>query len=184
MSEDQIATPDTVIAFWRDAGKDRWWKKNDDFDSEVTLRFMATWLAASRAELASWESSDEGLLALIIVLDQFPRNMFRGDPRSYATDAQALAVAQRAIGVGVDGRVEKDFQQFVYMPFMHAEQLAHQLRCVELFRAAENTFNLKFAEEHADIIRRFGRFPHRNKILDRDTTKAEQVFLDSGGFSG
>lgn len=179
-----IAMPNEVISFWREAGKDRWWKKNDDFDRDVTSRFMATWLSASRGDLAFWESSDEGLLALIIVLDQFPRNMFRGDPRSFVTDAQALAVAERAVERGTDLRVENDFQQFVYMPFMHSEQLAHQHRCVELFRAAENTFNLKFAEEHADIIRRFGRFPHRNKILDRDTTTEEQVFLDSGGFSG
>ncbi len=180
---DNISATD-VIRFWREAGKDRWWKKNDEFDREVASRFMNTWLAASRGELASWQSSDEGLLALIILLDQFPRNMFRGDPRSFATDAQALAVAERAIAGGTDARVEKDFQQFIYMPFMHSEQLAHQERCVELFRVAENTFNLKFAEEHADIIHRFGRFPHRNKILDRDTTTEEQVFLDSGGFSG
>ena len=177
-------SPADIVSFWRAAGEDRWFKKDDAFDREITQRFMTTWLTASRGELTSWQSSDEGLLALIIVLDQFPRNMFRGDPRSYATDAQALAVAERAIEVGADARVEKDFQQFVYMPFMHAEELVRQQRCVELFRAAENTFNLKFAEEHADIIRRFGRFPHRNKILDRVTTAEEQVFLDSGGFSG
>ncbi len=177
-------SPADIVSFWRAAGEDRWFKKDDAFDREITQRFMATWLAASRGELASWETSDAGRLALIIVLDQFPRNMFRGDPRSYATDAQALAVAERAIAGGTDARVEKDFQQFVYMPFMHSEQLAHQERCIELFRAAENTFNLKFAEEHADIIRRFGRFPHRNKVLYRDTTTEEQVFLDSGGFSG
>lgn len=179
-----IATPHDVISFWRDAGEKRWWEKNADFDREIVARFKPTWEAASRGELASWEATDDGALALIIVLDQFPRNMFRNDPRTYATDALALKAAERAIARGLDTRVDKEMQQFVYMPFMHSEELVHQERCVELFKAADNTFNLGFAEDHADIVRRFGRFPHRNKILGRTTTADEQAFLDNGGFSG
>lgn len=179
-----IETPDDVIGFWRAAGEKRWWEKNPDFDREIVTRFMPTWEAASRGELASWEASDDGALALIIVLDQFPRNMFRNDPRTHATDDLALAAAERALSKGVDTRIDKEMQQFVYMPFMHSEELKHQERCVDLFRAAGNTFNLKFAQEHAEIIRRFGRFPHRNRILGRETTADEQAFLESGGFSG
>ncbi len=179
-----IATPDDVISFWRAAGPDRWWKKDAAFDREVTSRFMATWEAASHGELSSWEASDDGSLALIIVLDQFPRNMFRNDPRTYATDELALRTSERALSKGVDTRVDAEMQQFVYMPFMHSEELKHQERCVELFKAAGNTFNLGFAEDHADIVRRFGRFPHRNTILGRETTADEQAFLDGGGFSG
>jgi uncharacterized protein (DUF924 family) len=159
-------------------------EKDAAFDTEITSRFMPTWEAASRGQLASWETTDDGALALIIVLDQFPRNMFRNDPRTYATDDLALKAAERALSKGVDKRVANELQQFVYMPFMHSEELKHQERCVELFKAAGNTFNLGFAEDHADIVRRFGRFPHRNKILGRETTADEQAFLDSGGFSG
>lgn len=179
-----IATPDDVVRFWRDAGEKRWWEKNADFDRAIVTRFMPTWEAASRGELASWEATDEGALALIIVLDQFPRNMFRNDPQTYATDGLALQVATRAIEKGIDARIDKELQQFVYMPFMHSEELTHQERCVDLFRSAGNTFNLKFAIDHADIVRRFGRFPHRNKVLGRETTADEQAFLDNGGFSG
>lgn len=179
-----VATPGDIITFWREAGEKRWWEKNADFDREIISRFKPTWEAASRGELTSWEATDDGALALIIVLDQFPRNMFRNDPRTYTTDDLALQIAQRALSKGVDQRVDNELQQFVYMPFMHSEELKHQERCVELFKAVGNTFNLGFAEDHADIVRRFGRFPHRNKILGRETTTDEQAFLDNGGFSG
>jgi uncharacterized protein (DUF924 family) len=117
------------------------------------------------------------------VLDQFPRNMFRDDIRTYSSDALAREVASRAIDRGADLRVDAALLEFLYMPFMHSEQLADQLRCVDLFRSAGNAENLKYAEGHADIIRRFGRFPHRNRVLQRITTPEEQAFLDQGGFS-
>ena len=105
-----------------------------------------------------------------IVLDQFPRNMFRGDARTYATDALAREVAGRAIDRGTDARIDPVLVEFLYMPFMHSEELADQLRCVELFRKSGNADNLGYAERHADIVRRFGRFPHRNRLLGRATT--------------
>jgi len=183
MTETNVAPAD-ILAFWRDAGPDRWYKRDDAFDAELRRRFLALWQKASAGELSSWEASDDGALALVIVLDQFPRNMFRGDARTYASDALAREVAHRAIGCGVDARIDPALRQFLYLPFNHSEHLADQLRCIELTRAAGNAENLKWAEHHADIVRRFGRFPHRNAHLGRATTAEEQVFLEHGGFAG
>ena len=184
MAGGDSATPAEILSFWREAGRDRWYEKDDAFDAEVRRRFLDLWRKAAAGELASWEASDGGALALTIVLDQFPRNMFRGDPRAYATDAMAREVAARAIDRGADARIEPPLLQFLYLPFMHSEHLDDQIRCVELFRKVGNAENLRYAEDHADIIRRFGRFPHRNHLLDRATTPQEQAFLDEGGFSG
>jgi uncharacterized protein (DUF924 family) len=118
------------------------------------------------------------------VLDQFPRNMFRGDRRVYATDVQARNVAVGAIERGLDTRIDPALRAFLYMPLMHSEDLTDQQRCVELFSRGGDPENLKYARDHADIIRRFGRFPHRNRMLGRTTTADEAAFLDSGGFSG
>ena len=145
---------------------------------------MGLWQEAAAGKLSSWEASDDGALALTIVLDQFPRNMFRGDLRTYATDPLAREVAGRAIARGADARIDPVLIEFIYMPFMHSEHLPDQLRCVELFRQTGNAENLGYAERHADIVRRFGRFPHRNRLLGRATTADEQAFLDAGGFSG
>jgi uncharacterized protein (DUF924 family) len=177
-------TPADIITFWTDAGWDRWYAKNDDFDAEITRRFRALWDEAVAGNLSSWEASDEGTLALILVLDQFPRNMFRNDPRAFSSDRLACDLTIKAVARGVDQRVDQQMQQFVYMPLMHSEDLADQERCCALFRATGETDNLKFADEHADIIRRFGRFPHRNRVLGRSTTAEEQAFLDAGGFGG
>ena len=185
MTDARIATPADVIAFWREAGRDRWYKHDDAFDAEIRSRFLATWQEAAAGELSSWEASDEGALALTIVLDQFPRNIFRQDAQTFASDALAREVAGRAIDRGVDQRVDPLLREFLYLPFMHSEHLADQQRCVALIRkAGGHPDNLKYAEDHADIIRRFGRFPHRNRILGRPTTPEEQAFLDAGGFSG
>jgi len=177
-------TPAEILAFWREAGRERWYKRDDAFDAAVRARFLDLWQRAAAGELSSWEATDDGALALVIVLDQFPRNMFRGDVRTWSSDPLAREVADRAIARGVDRRIEAALLEFIYMPFMHSELLADQLRCVELFRETGNTDNLGYAEDHAGIIRRFGRFPHRNRILGRTTTPEEQAFLDSGGFSG
>jgi len=184
MSEAGEAGTAEVLAFWRGAGEDRWYKKDSAFDDEVRRRFLGLWQSAAAGGLSAWEASDDGALALTIVLDQFPRNMFRGDPRAYATDAMAREVAARAIERGTDARIDPALLQFLYLPFMHSEHLSDQLRCVELFRKAGSAENREYAEHHADIIRRFGRFPHRNYLLDRRTTPQEQAFLDEGGFSG
>ena len=176
-------TPAGILAFWRDAGPKRWYTPDDAFDADVRRRFFGLWQRAAAGELSSWETSDDGALALVIVLDQFPRNMFRGDARTYASDALARAVAHRAIEHGVDARIDPSLREFLYLPFNHSEHLSDQLRCIELTRAAGNAENLKWAEHHAAIIRRFGRFPHRNRLLGRATTPEEQAFLDEGGFS-
>jgi uncharacterized protein (DUF924 family) len=173
-----------VLAFWRQAGADRWYTRDDAFDAEISNRYLDLWRKAAAGELSTWEESDGGALALIIVLDQFPRNMFRGDPKTYASDAMARDVANRAIARGADLRVADDLREFFYLPFMHSEHLPDQQRCVDLFRKEGGADNLRYAEDHAAIIRRFGRFPHRNHILGRATTAEEQVFLDEGGFSG
>ena len=178
-----LVTPAEILAFWRDAGPARWYSRDDAFDGEVRRRFLGLWQRAAAGELSSWETSDDGALALVIVLDQFPRNMFRDDIRTYASDAQAREVAHRAVERGVDARIDGALREFLYLPFMHSEHLADQLRCIELSRAAGHTESLKWAEHHADIIRRFGRFPHRNGLLGRPTTPDEQAFLDQGGFS-
>jgi uncharacterized protein (DUF924 family) len=177
-------TPSGILAFWREAGRERWYKRDDAFDAEIRRRFLALWQRAAAGELASWETSDEGALALVILLDQFPRNMFRGTPQAFASDAQARDVARRAIARGVDRRVDPILVEFLYLPFMHSEHLADQLHCVALFENTDNAENLKYAREHADIIERFGRFPHRNNVLGRDSTEEEQAFLDGGGFAG
>ena len=182
MDEDPV-TPAGILAFWRDAGPDRWYSRDDAFDAEVRRRFFGLWQRAAAGELSSWETSDDGALALVILLDQFPRNMFRGDARTHASDRLAREVTHRAIERGVGARIDGALREFLYLPFMHSEHLPDQLRCIELSRAAGHAENLKWAQHHADIIRRFGRFPHRNRLLSRATTPDEQAFLDEGGFS-
>jgi uncharacterized protein (DUF924 family) len=177
-------TPDDILAFWREAGHEHWYTKNATFDADVRRQFFGLWQRAAAGELSSWETSDDGALALVIILDQFPRNMFRDDAMTYSTDPQALETASRAIARGAEARIDPILLEFLYMPFMHSEQLSDQLRCVELFRKVGDVDNIGYAQDHADIIRQFGRFPHRNRILGRTTTPEEQAFLDSGGFSG
>ncbi|MGE9009837.1 DUF924 family protein [Leptospira interrogans] len=184
MTDARDTAPDDVLSFWREAGHDRWYRRDEMFDVEVCRRFLDLWQQAAAGGLSSWEATDEGALALTIVLDQFPRNIFRGDARAYASDALARDVAARAIDRGADKRIDPLLLEFLYMPFMHSEHLPDQLRCIELFGGTSNTENQEYAELHADIIRRFGRFPHRNPMLGRETTPEEQAFLDAGGFSG
>jgi len=184
MTDAHSPTPVEILTFWREAGRDRWYMRDDAFDAELRHRYLELWRKASTGELSSWEGSDEGALALTIILDQFPRNMFRDDVLAYSSDMMARDVAGRALDRGVDALIDPGLREFLYMPFMHSEHLPDQQRCIELFRRSSNADNLKYAEEHAAIIRRFGRFPHRNRILDRTMTPDEQAFLDAGGFSG
>ncbi len=177
-------TPQTVLAFWREAGPDKWFNRNEAFDSEIRSRFLATYEAAAAGKLQAWLKDAEGALALILVLDQFPRNMFRNDKRAYAADALARQVADRAIESGYDVVFPTAERVFFYLPFEHSEDHADQERCIALVAALGDADLLKWAEVHADIIRRFGRFPHRNVVLGRTTTAEEQSFLDDGGFSG
>jgi uncharacterized protein (DUF924 family) len=172
-----------VVDFWREAGHALWFAKNDDFDRRFRERFLTLHEAATRGELSGWLSTAEGALALMVLLDQFPRNAFRGTPRMYATDAMAREIAQAAIEAGYDRSVEPELQVFFYLPFGHSEDLTDQERAVALC-ARLGQPHLSFAEGHRNIVRRFGRFPHRNTILGRKTTEEEQRFLDDGGFSG
>ena len=179
-----IAEPKDVLAFWRAAGPDKWFAKDDAFDAACREKFLTTYEAAAAGGLSAWESTADDTLALVIVLDQFPRNMFRGDARTYAADPLARDVANRAIARGFDRQLVLSDRQFLYLPFEHSELLGDQERACSLFRATGNGELIKWAELHIDIIRRFGRFPHRNKILGRDSTVEEQVFLEQGGFTG
>ncbi|MGH6726977.1 MAG: DUF924 family protein [Pseudolabrys sp.] len=173
-----------VVSFWRAAGADRWYKKDAAFDEEIRARFLKLYEAAAAGRFAGWEQDVEGALALLILLDQFPRNMFRGSPRAFACDGQARAITAGAIVRGFDSQVEPALRQFFYVPFEHSEDLADQQRGIALYKAAGDAEGLKWAGLHAGIIRRFGRFPHRNLALGRVTTPEEQKFLDEGGFSG
>jgi uncharacterized protein (DUF924 family) len=180
----EVRTPAEVLAFWREAGPEKWFAKDDAFDAAIRERFLPTYETAAAGRLSEWEAQSESALALLIVLDQFPRNMFRNDARTFAADPLALAIAKRAVAAGRDSEVTLSERQFMYLPFEHSEQLADQERACELLGATGDADLLKWAELHADIIRRFGRFPHRNAVLGRATTAEEQAFLDGGGFKG
>ena len=181
---DGLATPQAVLDFWFGADPKKWYVKDEAFDASIRARFLSTYEAAKAGQLADWEATPESALALVIVLDQFPRNMFRGSPRTFATDPLALAVAKRALARDFDRPLELARRNFFYLPFQHSENLADQEQGVELSRRNSDAEALKWAELHADIIRRFGRFPHRNAVLGRATTPEEQAFLDGGGFAG
>jgi len=179
----RLATPDEVLGFWREAGPERWFSKDETFDQVCRDRFLPTYEAAARGDLNEWELTPDGALAVILLLDQFPRNMFRGQRETYKTDPVALMVADRAIERGFDGQVEPAFRRFFYLPFMHSESLADQERSVTLNEALGED-SIKWARHHHDIIVRFGRFPHRNAVLGRETTPEEEAFLKESDFRG
>ena len=173
----------SVTEFWRDAGYAAWFEKNDAFDADFRSRFLELHYAAARRECDGWNGYAEGSLALMILLDQFPRNCFRGTGHMCATDPLARYFADKAIAAGQDLELQEPVRVFLYLPFEHSESLADQQRSVELTAARAPDY-LKYAEEHLEIIRRFGRFPHRNHMLGRETTADEKAFLAGGGFSG
>jgi uncharacterized protein (DUF924 family) len=175
--------PADVLAFWREAGPSRWFRKDNAFDDQFRARFLGTHEAAVRGEFDGWALEPEGALALLILLDQFPRNAFRGNPRMFESDAKARAIARQAVEAGLDDQIEADLRNFVYLPFMHSEQLADQDLGVDLARKLGGE-PLRYAILHRDIIEKFGRFPHRNAVLGRATMPDEQRFLDDGGFAG
>jgi uncharacterized protein (DUF924 family) len=173
-----------ILAFWRAAGDKRWFKQDDAFDAELRKSFAAVYEDAAAGRLGGWENTADSALALVIVLDQFPRNMYRNTARAFAADALARAIAERAIARGFDQQVAVPERMFFYLPFEHSEDLKDQERSIALMRSTGDADLVKWAELHADIIRRFGRFPHRNGVLGRTTTAEEQAFLDGGGFKG
>ncbi|GGC90921.1 DUF924 family protein [Chelatococcus reniformis] len=178
------STIDAVLAAWRAAGPERWFAREEGFDRLLRERFLDVQAAAADGRLAGWEETPSGALALVLALDQFPRNMFRGTPRAFASDAAARAVSRRAIARGFDRAVEPELRPFFYLPFMHSEAAGDQDYCVRLYETLGSEDDLRWARGHRDIIARFGRFPHRNAVLGRPTTEAEQAFLDDGGFAG
>lgn len=178
-----MTTAKDVIAFWRDAGRKAWFAKNKAFDDRFRDAFAGAHEEAADGALSDWEASAEGALALILLLDQFPRNCFRGTARMFATDARAVAAANRAIQAGHDLATEEALRAFFYLPYEHAEDRALQDLAVKLCQPLGDD-SLHYAEVHRDIIRRFGRFPHRNRILGRVSTPEELQFLKDGGFAG
>ncbi|MCK8463714.1 DUF924 domain-containing protein [Aliiroseovarius sp. S1339] len=183
-----MTEPRDIIAFWIDeVGPKGWYEASDALDEEIRARFMADWQAAHDGARDHWKTSADGALGFLILTDQFPRNMFRGDARSFATDPAARACADYAIEHGLDMQIALPDRQFFYMPFMHSEAMEDQDRCIALMaeRMAETPGqgDTLHARVHREIINRFGRFPYRNDALGRDTTPEERAFIDDGGYT-
>jgi uncharacterized protein (DUF924 family) len=172
-----------VVSFWIEAGPALWFAKNPEFDARFRGRFVREHEAAARGELQHWQDTPDGALALVLLLDQFPRNAFRGTPRMYDTDALARQVARQAFEARFDREIAMELRKFFVLPFAHSEDLADQERSVALARRT-GADDLAHAEHHRDIVRRFGRFPHRNAILGRESTPAESEYLANGGYGG
>jgi len=183
LANESLAGAEDVVAFWREAGPGMWFAKDPEFDRRFRERFADLYAAAKGGMLGYWQRTATGSLGLILLLDQYPRNSFRGTPAMYATDADARRAADIAIAAGHDREVEPGLQVFMYLPFGHSESLVDQDRAVELVRRLGEP-ELSHAMRHRDIIRQFGRFPHRNPILGRAMRPEEQRYLDNGGYSG
>lgn len=172
-----------VLTFWEEAGPEAWYRQDDSFDRTIRDRFGKLWDSAATGACDNWARGPRGALALIVLLDQFPRNMFRMSPLAFGTDAHALRIASLALSRGWDLKVNGPLRQFFYMPFMHSEHLTDQDRSVRLMKARmEGTDNLLHARAHREVIRRYGRFPYRNAALGRASTPAEEAFLSGGGY--
>ena len=176
-----MATAREVVEFWRQAGMESWFNGGEAFDRQCEARFLDAHLAAGRGEYESWLGSAEGTLALMVLLDQIPRNVFRGSGHAFATDGLALHYAAQALAAGHDRQVEPELRAFFYLPWEHSEDMADQQRAVELFTALGNKVYADYAIAHREVIARFGRFPHRNRALGRVNTPGEQAWLDAGG---
>jgi uncharacterized protein (DUF924 family) len=186
--------PGEVLDFWfgreGEEGygefREAWFQKDEEFDRQVRSRFLDDYERAARGEYDRWQEEPESCLALVILLDQFPRNLFRGDPRTHAADDKALVISSEALQKGLDRELLTFQRHFLYMPFMHSEDLEDQRRSVALFRELADEGGpdvTEYAEGHRDIVERFGRFPHRNEVLDRRTTPEEAEFLEQPGSS-
>lgn len=179
-----IVTPEDILGFWFDeAGPKNWFKQSDAFDAKIRQRFEETTLTLA-TDIAGWDLSPDTMLALIIALDQFPRNMYRRTKAAFTFDDKALGHAEIMTDKGWDLKIDQSRRSFVYMPFMHSEDMSAQNECVRLMdMRLENASNLHHAKEHRKVIERFGRFPHRNDILERESTAEEIAFLKSGGYA-
>lgn len=179
-------TPKEIIDFWfSDKVKKRWFSSTPEFDKRLTEKYEAVWEKASSGGLDEWSDDPDGCLALLIILDQFPLNMFRGQAKSFKTERRSVEIARNAVKKELDQKIYKDKLAFLYMPFMHSEDLADQDMSVKLYRENNLEANIAFAEHHREIIRRFGRFPHRNRILGRESSADETRYLASeNAFTG
>lgn len=177
-------TPDDVIDFWLAAGEERWFTKDAAFDDQLSMRFKDALARARDGAFDDWAQTPRGMLALILMLDQFSRNIHRDSPLAFAADSKALALAEQAVARGDHLAFPPPLAMWFIMPFEHAEDLDAQRRCVALFAARHSDDTVHWAKLHLDIIERFGRFPHRNAILGRESTHEELAFLTAGGFSG
>lgn len=177
-----MITDQQIIDFWFTELKPKsWWSKDPNLDQEIKRRFGETHRAATQCELFSWRTSAYGRLAEIIILDQFSRNIFRGQKQAWAYDSLALAFAQEAISIGADQELPPQQRTFMYMPFMHSESPAIHTRAVELFSNNHGENNIEHEHQHKVIIDRFSRYPHRNEILGRESTEEELEFLKQPG---
>ena len=181
-----MSVTDNILEFWlHDVGPKGWYSVDSEVDAEIAARYAGEWEAARRGEREVWCNGPRGTLAYLILTDQFPRNMFRGDPRAFATDDRARHAADAAIGKDWDLKVAEPERQFFYLPFMHSEDKADQDRCCALIESRlpeTGKDNILHAHAHREVIQNFGRFPYRNEALGRDMTPEEKEFLSSGGY--
>ncbi len=177
-----------VVGYWRHAGPAKWFANSSRFDDALRLRFEPVHHAAARGEYAGWERTAEGALALALLFDQIPRNLYRNSAHAFATDPLARAICARALDLALEREIEPALRVFLYMPFMHSEDLVDQDRSVALFEKHDaetgDMDSLKYAVMHREVIRRFGRFPHRNRVFGRIPGAEELAFLADGGFAG
>ncbi|MBP1846724.1 uncharacterized protein (DUF924 family) [Rhizobium petrolearium] len=182
MAQTNIKTPEEVFSFWfKELTRKDWFEKNEALDEAMRRHFAPTHLSLARGEFDEWRASPQNRLAAVIALDQFSRNIYRGTPLAFATDWLALREAKLAIEIGADMAVPPEQRGFFYLPFEHAENLAEQDRSVELFTLLGDGEYLDYAERHRSVIREFGRFPHRNSLLGRESTAAELEYLSKPG---
>lgn len=180
MTNPKQITPADILTFWfSDSVKRLWFNSTPAFDAEIKAQFEDVYTAALAGNLSAWQNSADGCVALVVILDQFPLNMYRGLQESFGGEVKAREIAKDAIKNGFDGQIPDEQKAFLYMPLMHSENIADQDLSVSLFEAAGLKENLRFANHHRDIVRRFGRFPHRNKILGRPSTQEELDYLAS-----
>ncbi len=175
-------TKKEILSFWfEESTPAQWFQKNDSFDKEISERFMITYEMAKKDLCSSWVDDANGVLALCLVLDQFPRNMFRGSAKSFETDNKILLIVKEAMHKGFDQLLSAHKRRFMYMPFMHSENILEQRRSVDLFASIkdEDPVSYDYALKHLEIIEKFGRFPRRNKLLGRDSTKEELEYINS-----
>ena len=172
--------PDDILSYWySEQISPFWFRSTDEIDLQIRDKFYASWLQAKAGELDDWLNTAQGCLALVVILDQFPLNMFRGEARSFATEAKAIRVSKHAIEHGYDKLIDSTQLAFLYMPLMHSENMDDQDRAVSMYQNAGLDSNLRFALHHRNLIEQFGRFPHRNAILGRDNTRSEIEYLNS-----